>query len=65
MTDAATTPPKPSGDHVEQVERSDIAIGVIIGRTSEFFDFFVFAIAAVLVFPRFVFSFAAPVDGVL
>lgn len=65
MTDAATTPPKPSGDHVEQVERSDIAIGVIIGRTSEFFDFFVFAIAAVLVFPRFVFSFASPVDGVL
>ena len=65
MTDAATTPPKPSGDHVEQVERSDIAIGVIIGRTYEFFDFFVFAIAAVLVFPRFVFSFASPVDGVL
>ena len=29
----------------------DIAIGVIIGRTSEFFDFFVYAIASVLVFP--------------
>ena len=49
----------------EQVYLSDIAIGVIIGRTSEFFDFFVFAIAAVLVFPQYIFSFASPVDGVL
>ena len=49
----------------EEVRLSDIAIGVIIGRTSEFFDFFVFAIAAVLVFPQFIFSFATPVEGVL
>ncbi|MFD1881201.1 MFS transporter [Paracoccus pacificus] len=47
------------------VRLSDLAIGVIIGRTSEFFDFFVFAIACVLVFPAFVFSFASPVDGTL
>jgi MFS family permease len=33
----------------------EIAIGVIIGRTSEFFDFFVYAIASVLVFPALVF----------
>ena len=33
------------------VAPSEIAIGVIIGRTSEFFDFFVYAIASVLVFP--------------
>ena len=31
---------------------AEIAVGVIIGRTSEFFDFFVYAIASVLVFPR-------------
>ncbi|SDD42218.1 Predicted arabinose efflux permease, MFS family [Paracoccus isoporae] len=49
----------------EHVRLSDIAIGVIIGRTSEFFDFFVFAIAAVLVFPQFIFSFAAPAEGIL
>ena len=44
---------------------SEIAIGVVIGRTSEFFDFFVFAIASVLVFPARVFPFVDPVTGVL
>lgn len=34
------------------VSPGEIAIGVIIGRTSEFFDFFVYAIASVLVFPK-------------
>ncbi|OBZ94533.1 arabinose ABC transporter permease [Pararhizobium polonicum] len=36
----------------------DIAIGVIIGRMSEFFDFFVYGLASVLVFPQLVFPFA-------
>jgi MFS family permease len=36
---------------------ANVSIAVIIGRTSEFFDFFVYAIASVLVFPRLVFSF--------
>ncbi|MFT3972833.1 MAG: MFS transporter [Amaricoccus sp.] len=44
---------------------AEIAIGVIIGRSSEFFDFFVFAIASVLVFPRVMFPFATPLDGVM
>jgi len=35
----------------------EIAIGVIIGRTSEFFDFFVYALASVLVFPAYVFPY--------
>ena len=43
----------------------DIAIGVIIGRTSEFFDFFVFAIASVVVFPRLVFPFVDALTGTL
>jgi hypothetical protein len=30
---------------------SEIAVGVILGRASEYFDFFVFGIASVLVFP--------------
>ncbi|MBW4331604.1 MFS transporter [Stakelama sp. CBK3Z-3] len=50
-------------DH--KVSPSEIAIGVIIGRTSEFFDFFVFAIASVLVFPALVFPFADPLRGTL
>lgn len=43
----------------------EIAIGVIIGRTSEFFDFFVFAIASVLVFPKLVFPHLDPLEGML
>lgn len=43
-----------------------IAIGVVIGRMSEFFDFFVYGIASVLVFPRLVFSFESdPVTATL
>lgn len=37
------------------VDPGKIAIGVVIGRASEFFDFFVYAIASVLVFPRILF----------
>lgn len=48
-----------------KLDPSEIAIGVIIGRTSEFFDFFVFAIASVIVFPARIFSFTDPVTGTL
>ena len=51
--------------HDVTVEPGDIAIGVIIGRTSEFFDFFVYAIASVLVFPAVVFPFVDPLTGTL
>jgi len=40
------------------VPASSIAIGVVIGRTSEFFDFFVYGLASVLVFPQVFFPFA-------
>ncbi|MEN2785975.1 MFS transporter [Sphingomonas qilianensis] len=45
------------------VAPSEIAIGVIIGRTSEFFDFFVYAIASVLVFPALVFPYVDRLTG--
>jgi MFS family permease len=51
------------GDH--KVRPGDIAIGVIIGRTSEFFDFFVYAIASVLVFPQIVFPHLDRLTGTL
>ena len=51
--------------HDGSVEPRDIAIGVIIGRTSEFFDFFVYAIASVLVFPALVFPFVDALTGTL
>ncbi len=41
----------------------EIAIGVVIGRTSEFFDFFVYAIASVLVFPALVFPYVDRLTG--
>jgi MFS family permease len=40
------------------VSPGSIAIGVIIGRMSEFFDFFVYGLASVLVFPQLFFPFA-------
>ena len=43
----------------------EIAIGVIIGRTSEFFDFFVYSIASVLVFPAYIFPFVDRLTGTL
>jgi len=43
----------------------EIAVGVIIGRTSEFFDFFVYAIASVLVFPTLVFPYVDALTGTL
>ncbi|MGN6818024.1 MAG: MFS transporter [Sphingomonas sp.] len=48
-----------------RIAPGEIAIGVIIGRTSEFFDFFVYAIASVLVFPSLVFPFVDAVTGTL
>ncbi|RUO99973.1 MFS transporter [Hyphomicrobium sp.] len=47
------------------VSPGEIAIGVIIGRTSEFFDFFVYAIASVIVFPKLVFPHLDPLTGTL
>jgi len=47
------------------VAPGDIAIGVIIGRTSEFFDFFVYAIASVLVFPSLIFPYVDALTGTL
>ncbi|KAB1069891.1 MFS transporter [Methylobacterium planeticum] len=52
-----------STDH--KVAPSEIAIGVIIGRAAEYFDFFVFAIASVVVFPKVFFPFAEPLTATL
>jgi len=47
------------------VSPNDIALGVVIGRASEYFDFFVFGIASVLVFPKVFFPFAEPLAATL
>jgi len=48
-----------------QASPNEIAVGVIIGRSSEYFDFFVFGFACVLVFPDLLFPFLSPLDGTL
>jgi MFS family permease len=52
-------------DDGHSIAPGEIAIGVIVGRTSEFFDFFVYAIASVLVFPKLVFPWADPLTGTI
>ena len=52
-------------DTHEDVTAGEIAVGVIIGRSSEYFDFFVFGIACVLVFPALLFPFLSPLEGTL
>ncbi|KQP09280.1 MFS transporter [Methylobacterium sp. Leaf93] len=67
---ALPTPPHLStgaraGATEPEVAPGDIAVGVLIGRTSEFFDFFVFGIASVLIFPKVFFPFVPALDGTL
>jgi MFS family permease len=52
-------------DEHASIEPGEIAIGVVIGRASEYFDFFVFAIASVLVFPSVFFPFEQKLEGTL
>ncbi|MFZ6687565.1 MFS transporter [Undibacterium sp. SXout11W] len=51
-------------DHTT-IAPGEIAIGVVIGRASEYFDFFVYAIASVLVFPMVFFPFVPRLEGTL
>src|SRR5437867_4194741 len=47
------------------VSPGDIAVGVVIGRASEYFDYFVYGIASVLVFPFIFFPFESRLNGIL
>jgi MFS family permease len=53
-----------TADH-KRVSPGEIAVGVVIGRTSEFFDFFVYGIASVLVFPQLMFPLYDRLTGML
>ncbi|AKU20812.1 MFS transporter [Massilia sp. MB5] len=65
----------PQHDNADDVRRlntdnapispGEIAVGVVIGRASEYFDFFVYAIASVLVFPTLFFPFEGRLEGTL
>jgi MFS family permease len=47
------------------IKPAEIAVGVVVGRTSEFFDFFVYAIASVIVFPKLIFPYLDALTGTL
>jgi MFS family permease len=53
-----------TADHAK-IAPGDIAIGVIIGRASEYFDYFVYGIASVLVFPSVFFPHQPRLEGTL
>ena len=53
-----------SDSHAD-IQPGEIAIGVVIGRASEYFDFFVYAIASVMVFPSVFFPNESRLDGTL
>jgi MFS family permease len=53
-----------STDH-HKIGPGEIAIGVVIGRASEYFDFFVYGIASALVFPSVFFPFEKGLEGTL
>ena len=53
-----------TANHAE-IAPGDIAIGVIIGRASEYFDYFVYGIASVLVFPTVFFPFESRLNATL
>lgn len=52
-------------DRRSHVAPGEIATGVVIGRASEYFDFFVYGIASVLVFPGVFFPFVGRLEGTL
>ncbi|MCS0495739.1 MFS transporter [Ancylobacter mangrovi] len=64
-TSTLTHDPRRIHAHDDDVHPGEIAVGVLIGRASEFFDFFVYAIASVVVFPKLVFPFVDPLTGTL
>ena len=48
-----------------KISPGEIAIGVVIGRASEYFDFFVYGIASALVFPSVFFPFEKGLEATL
>jgi len=54
-----------SADDHSKIAPGEIAIGVVIGRASEYFDYFVYGIASALVFPTVFFPFEKGLEATL
>lgn len=55
----------PAPHHDGAVTPNDIAVGVLVGRSCEYFDFFVYGLASVLVFPALFFPQMERLDALL
>src|SRR6218665_3775000 len=64
-TDSAKSTPRREETGHSEVAPSEIAVGVVIGRASEYFDFFVYGIASAMVFPHVFFPFLPRLEGTL
>lgn len=62
---SSASPAAPDPAHRAQVAPGEIATGVVIGRASEYFDFFVYGLASVLVFPSVFFPTMERLEGML
>ncbi|MDN5924550.1 MAG: MFS transporter, partial [Xanthomonadales bacterium] len=60
---SSSMPSRTDDSHAENFTPGDLAVGVMVGRISQSFDFFVFGIGCVLAFPAVFFPFATQVDG--
>ena len=49
----------------DHVDPGDIAVGVVVGRAAEYFEFFTYAIASAIVFPSIFFPWADRLDATL
>ncbi len=69
MHSAAPAPSTSTHDHGAKahpdVAPGEIAVGVVVGRASEYFDFFVYGIASALIFPAVFFPFLDGLHGTL
>lgn len=72
MATLTTLTPEQENDKIWRAPHADnhvtpgeIAVGVVIGRASEYFDFFVYGLASVLVFPTVFFPHKDIIDGLL
>ncbi|SNX28072.1 Major Facilitator Superfamily protein [Polynucleobacter meluiroseus] len=61
----STLPLQSRAEDIHHISPGEIAIGVMIARASEYFDFFVYAIASVLVFPSVFFPFESQLNAML
>ena len=65
MTISSPDTKSSSPTHVDEVSPAEMAVGVVIGRTAESFDFLIYAFASVIVFPRTFFPFVDTLTGTL